>query len=241
VGGLTRIGIENGPVYLEMTGGTLETLGTSYQALGLAWEAGSEGILNMRGGTITTAYGMIVGRNGTGRFYMSGGIANVNNLLVGRSYKGYVEISDGTINSDSDVEIARGSRTEGYLDMTGGVININGKLMAGIGSESVGRANISGGTVYATDLYDENGLNPSGDGKIDVTGSGKIILTGQDSTNLANYILNGYLTANGNADDVVILEYQDGGEWYTSVTAVPEPASIMLFGICGFALIRKCN
>jgi hypothetical protein len=160
VGGITRIGIENGPVYLEMTGGSLETLGTSYQALGLGWEAGSEGILNMRGGTITTAYGIFVGRQGTGRFNM---------------YGGDVIISDPG-NPIGVLQIPSSYSPEAVLCLYGGNIECNGTLSF---SNSKG----------LLDIATDGKLTLSGDVRSDINNfvaSGNIITYGGDSSSSLN-------------------------------------------------------
>jgi hypothetical protein len=209
---------------------------------------GSPFVLRQTGGSLTITQQLLLGvydSNAYGKLIMEGGVLSMgaaggNSMYIGKNGRGIIEMSGGTINTASHID-AGGvvAGTEGILNMTGGTININGKLMAGRYAGAVGRVYISGGTVYATDLYHELGWNLDGDGLIDVSGTGEIILTGQDKTKLENYIANGYLTANGNINDAVIVEYEEGGQWYTSMTAVPEPATMLLLGLGGIVLNRK--
>ncbi|AQQ70707.1 PEP-CTERM motif protein [Limihaloglobus sulfuriphilus] len=209
---------------------------------------GSPLVLRQTGGSLSIGGQLLLGvadANAYGKLIMEGGEINVGvagglSVFVGKTGRGIIEMSGGTINTVSNFDVGGAySGSDGVFNMTGGVLNVGGALKAGRVAGAKGRIYISGGTVNATHLYHDYGWLPEGDGLVDVSGTGEIILVGQDKTKLENYIANGYLTANGNNNDAVIVEYQEGGEWYTSMTAVPEPATMLLLGLGGIVLGRK--
>jgi hypothetical protein len=117
---------------LEMTGGTLDTVG-SWIILG--YDAGSNGTFTMSGGTVNTAGTMYAGFNGNGTMYMNGGTINVNGSRFGIARNsaasiGRVYLNGGVINClDFSMAFAGGTAS---MDITGGKLVVSGDKTATI-------------------------------------------------------------------------------------------------------------
>jgi len=105
-----------------------------------------------------------------------------------------------------------------------------------------GHLNLYGGTMTvlnffgagtATDPVFTGGLDTDATRLIDIAG-GKLILPGDATAEVNDWITRGILEGNGIAGNVNIDLLSDPGN---TVITVPEPASVALFGLSGFAMI----
>jgi len=122
--------------------------------------------------------------------------------------------------------------------MTGGTIMTNDlwlpKNLDAVGAE--GHFQLDGGTVHASDFRLNNAPTDGTQGTMDIT-MGKLILEGDltsDAT-LQGYIDDGYLTGYG-GDGSVVVNYVPGVG--TEVTAIPEPAAVLLLSLGLLFLVR---
>jgi len=172
-------------------------------------------VLTMTGGTLDVADHFLIGENWgaaeQGTLSMSDGTVNTNLLMVGGG-------TDG-INGN------------GTVDISGGVINI-GWLLAiaggysGTTSGGTGKINLTGGIINATG---GGGLLMSSNGALDIAG-GTLVLAG-NINNMAGY---GNVTAYNGAGTFV-YNYNSISN-LTTITAVPEPATLALLGLGGLLL-----
>jgi len=194
------------PAALTINSGTL-TIGSQYSPLH------NSGFMSI--GSDSAATGSL-GRNGL--FYMNGGSVQA---LWGQ---GNIVIGNGNANGNCF----------GKMWMTGGTIECL-NFYIGRNAGVVGEVYISGGTIIANQLL----MKPNGGTQnviLDITGTGKIILSGDKTATIAQYIANGWLTGNGNDYDVV-YEYNSATDKTT--VFVPEPTTICVLGLGFLSLIRR--
>jgi hypothetical protein len=169
---------------------------------------------------------------------IDGGTLNVaDHLFIGQwdvTQKGTLQINSGTVNTtllmcggDTD-----GSKGDGTLLMNGGTINISWLLAvaggySGTNGAGIGHIQLDAGTVNVTG---GGGLVMSSSGSIDITG-GALKLNGT-ITDITTY---GDVTAYGGAGSFVYS--YDGGR--TTITAIPEPATLAIIGLGSLLLRRK--
>jgi len=169
---------------------------------------------------------------------INGGILQVSDhLFIGQwgvDQKGTLEVISGTVNTtllmcggDTD-----GSQGDGTLLMSGGTINISWLLAvaggySGTNGNGVGHIQLNGGTINVTG---GGGLVMSDNGSIDITG-GTLILNGE-ITDITTY---GNVTAYGGTGSF-IYSYDSGR---TTITAIPEPATLALIGLGALLLGKK--
>lgn len=170
---------------------------------------------------------------------INGGTLNVNDhLFLGQwdsGAKGILEIDSGVVNTNLLMCGGDTSGTvacEGLLQMDGGQINISWLLAVaggynGTDGAGVGHIQLDGGTINVTG---GGGLVMSDNGSIDIT-DGALILNGE-ITNIASY---GNVTAFG-GEGSFVYNYADGR---TTITAIPEPATLILIGLGSLLLKRK--
>jgi hypothetical protein len=213
----------NKPCYLNMTGGALISGGH----IRIAEPADSNGFFIMNGGTINTSnVGRLwvgMGRNSNGVFILNGGVITVSDKVeVGKNAgsNGFLYINGGTLNvsgyGSDDFEI--GTYGTGTVYMTGGVINITDSIKLAQGSTTqstgVGRIYLNGGTINASSLRDP--ATTYGTPQMDIT-TGKLVLTGDDTTMVNDYINRGWIIGYGGLGRVVATYSADANQ--TTVTA----------------------
>ena len=118
--------------------------------LRVGYQAGSNGTLNMTGGTIRKQgnNNLIIGAGGgTGTATVSGGAINISNeLWVGNAAnsKGTLNFSGGTITGGTYACIGRDTGTKGTLNFTGGTWTKSGSGNFIVGDNATGEMNFSG-------------------------------------------------------------------------------------------------
>lgn len=253
---------------LIMSGGTIsvgpdtsvDPVATKAMRIGGDGAAGnatiSGGILNVSG---NLSVGANVGADGVtasnGLLDMLGGTINVGTELDRRDMRigfrdatGTVNISNGTINVSGDlvvggtfIEVIADPFQEiphpgtGRLNMTGGVVSVADANTLEIGLDgSKGWVDLLGGTITAGGLMigeANSGLNIT---------EGTLILNGNKTEEVLRFIGAGLITAYGGVSGAECrYDYDVLNPGKTTVTAIPEPATITLLGLGLFALRRR--
>jgi glycoprotein endo-alpha-1,2-mannosidase len=144
---------------------------------------------------ITTTAGPVVS---------TGQTVDVYRILLQGDGNGTLTIDDGTVNVDNHIYVADVSTARGTLNMSGGTINMVGTLYIGRDAGSIGTVNLSGGTIYCDRLRMRSNT-PGGTGTINIAGTGKLIINGDDTAEIAPYVTNGWINADG--DNTVSVDY----------------------------------
>ena len=131
----------------------------------------------------------------------------------------------------------------GRTDTAPGTLNINGGTvkvgqMLGLGWDGgTGFVNVNdGGVLDLFQLHGDGSSSMQNGSILDITGTGKVLLPGNYTGVINEYVNNGSIYGNGILGNINIDVTND----ITTVTAVPEPASMILLGFGGLALrIRR--
>ena len=227
------------PCVLTVTGGSLTFTGDKME---LGTGNGGEGILNMSGGSALASDGIIVGNwQAVGAtFNMSGGTFTSQVLtspgtgwwdqfVVGNEVPGTLNMSGGAIIATGDMILSRanGSST---VNMTGGTIDISGTIHASYGNKKPVDFNLGGGVVTAGELVMKSR------GKLDLT-EGVMILDGNVEGDINAYITAGLITGYDGTGTVSAVF--DAISDTTTLSAIPEPATMMLLSLGSLALLRR--
>jgi formylmethanofuran dehydrogenase subunit C len=106
----------------------------------------------------------------------------------------------------------------GTLTMNGGTVSVN--QMFGLGwSGGTGYANIHGGTLNLTQWNDTESIK--GASVLDVAGMGKVVINGDRTVSVGNFVASGKITASGTAN--VLYSYDSGTGKTTISSGVPLP------------------
>jgi hypothetical protein len=210
ISGNLNIGNDAGPGNLIPSNGMLELL---------------DGIINIGTEGVDLRDFRIGHNDGVGLVNMSGGTINVNGgLIIGSTNIQIIE--------DPYQEIPHPGT--GRLTMSGGLISIPDANSLQIGTNgSTGQLDLWGGTIMAGAL--EIG-GPGSGGLMDV-GAGTLILEGDRTETILAYIDAGLLAASEGWE--LLYDYDISNVGKTTVTAIPEPATIALLCLGGFALRRR--
>lgn len=233
-----RIGGDGGTGSATISGGILNvsghlSIGANVGADGVT---GSNGVLDMLGGTINVGTELnnrdfrIGFRDATGAANISGDTTKVNifgDLIVGGTF---IEVI-----ADPFQEIPHPGK--GRLTMTGGAISIVDANALKIGLDgSTGSVDLLGGTIMAGDLM----IGSPGSGGIMDIREATLILAGDKRENVARFIQTGLITAYGGISGAECrYDYDVSNPGKTTVTAIPEPATLALLAIGAFALRRR--
>ena len=171
--------------------GTLDFNGTvTAQSFRIGESAGSEGYVNMTGGSLAASGAFYVGSNGTGSLIQSGGSIDAmltgTNVMVGYASgtTGYHEISGtGSFINHHAYSLGHLAGSYGHLKVTGGSFNA-GPYGLYVGVYGTGSFELGGGVVDASQLCVAYGA--SGTGHVEMTGgqlniSGSLYATGTGS------------------------------------------------------------
>jgi len=229
-----RIGGDGATGNAAISGGILNVSGNLSVGANVADDGvtASNGLLDMLGGTINVGTeidrrDMRIGfRDATGTVNMSSGTINVSgNLLVGGTF---IEVI-----ADPYQEIPHPGT--GRLNMTGGVVSVADANALEIGLDgSKGWVDLLGGTIMAGDL-----TMGAADSGLNIT-EGTLILNGDKRENVLGLIGAGLITAYGGTSGAECqYDYDVLNPGKTTVTAIPEPATIALLGLGAFALRRR--
>ena len=171
-----------------------------------------------------------------GEYFMVGIDSTVNR-------SGQLDMTGGTINLGTKTSASGHlylgfaiAGTTGWLNMSGGTINGSADFDIAHSAGTAGYANLSGNsTIYANQL--RMNLSGTGTAVLDIKGNAKVILTGDRRTAVEGYIDSGWIKTDGVAWDDYSHVYYDGSK--TTLTLIPEPATICLLGIGALSLIRR--
>jgi hypothetical protein len=196
-------------------------------------ETPSNGLLEMLGGTINIGFAdtpldwrdLRIGYNDSvGVMNMSGGTININGgIRVGSTNIQVIE--------EPYEEILHPGT--GTLTMTGGMISAADANALEIGVlDSTGWVDLLAGIIMAGDLVIENG-------GMNIT-KGTLMLAGDKSETILGYVDSGLITAYGGmAGASVEYDYDIRNLDMTTVTAIPEPATVALLSLGALVMLRR--
>jgi len=134
--------------------------------------------------------------------------------------------------------VASNTDSIGTVDITGGSLSIGG--MIGIGtidavnpSGGTGTVNVNDGGLLALANIHAEGTSIHPGSMLNLYGTGQVTLPGNFEAVIANYAAAGLISGDGIPSNVQ-ASFADG----VTTVVVPEPASMILLGLGGLALLR---
>jgi len=246
----------------NMTGGTINVGSeTTTNAMRFGYQGGN-GTGTIRGATLNVKGNLVVGNNvagdpligAQGLLNLIDTIVNVGNPVTNQEFSvgknrgtGVVEMTGGQVNVLSgdarigettfqSVEPFAAYPGNGSLTIRGGgILSVSdaNSLQIGI-NDSTGIVKLIDGIILAGTL--EIGQPGSG-GILDIW-NGSVVLNGDQSALVEQYVNDGLIIPFSNAVPGASIEYSFDGD-HTTVTAIPEPGTMALLGCGALALMRK--
>lgn len=191
----------------------------------MALNAGGDGKILIKGGSLMSNL-IQVGYRAKGTIIQTGGflvLGSSLNLGYTATATGTYEIYNGALNADF---INCGKSGSGTLTVKGGDVTSSFLNIAPAPSTS-GHVQLDGGTIHSQNLI------MSANGSMDIAG-GKLILKGDKTETVFEYLANGWITAYGNPRHLIVVDYDNVTD-KTTVTAQindfgnawdPDPSSL---------------
>ena len=151
---------------------------------------------------------VVMGENGPGGTLIitnGGSLAcgGVNPSIIGLNSNALLVVeSGGSASFETNLWIGSDLDSDGTLTMNGGTVTVAGMFNLGNWSGGKGIAHINGGTLSLArwDFYN----SIQGASVLDVAGTGRVVINGDQTFSVNNYVGLGVITANGGAGTVVV-------------------------------------
>ena len=131
--------------------------------------------------------------------------------------------------------VGRTDTAPGTLDINGGTVNVG--QMLGLGwSGGTGFVNVNdGGILDLFQLHGDGTSSIKNGSLLDITGTSKVLLPGNYTHVIGLYVGNNAIAGNGIIGNINI----DVADGVTTITAIPEPATMLLLGFGGMLIRRR--
>jgi len=140
----------------------------------------------------------------------------------------------GTVDFGQHLWVGNKAGATGIVDIDGGIVKVGQMLGLGWGG-GIGYVNVNdGGVLDLFQLHGDGASSMKNGSILDITGTGEVLLPGNYTGVINAYVANGSIYGNGILGNIAI----DVTDNVTTVTAIPEPATMLLLGLGGL-LIRK--
>lgn len=231
----------NGTTTNAVTINTQDAVGLTVRVGGDAWNTAPVGakpasLYIVPGGKLTTAEVFMVGPESTsvrsGKLYMSGGNVVTGSVNPNNAHF-YVGYGFGTIPA--------GQYVEGDAYISGGQLDIAGNFSIAHNANTIGIVELSGNAIINANGFTMKALVGAGTAtaSLDIRDSAKVVINGDKRSIIDGYIDNGWIKTNGVAWDDYSHVFYDAGTNKTTMTLVPEPATMCLLGLGAIGLIRR--
>ncbi len=206
---------------------------------------GSVGIMTMTGGSASTSDDFTINANSS--LTVNGGDLTVGDRLIGNDNAGII-VNGGRVAAEDDFYFFDNTQ----VTVNGGLMEVDDKLRFDDDPSKSGKLTINGGVVRAEDF----GLNITDiltdfRGEVEINGDGVLQIFQGDGSTLANLTV---ATAQALIDQGTILttsepgglgvrsvvvpsSFQGTDVTFTEILVIPEPASMLLVGLAGLAMV----
>jgi len=161
----------------------------------------------------------------------SGSLTVGGDMQVGLGGSSAILDVSGTASITVGASLIVGNSTAGTVNQTGGTVTSTNPIYLPIGGSDPALYNLYGGLLIAP------AISIGGPGILDITG-GTMLLAGDHVGTMDFFIGLGRLTAYGGAGTIV-RDFNVTNPGVTTVTAIPEPATLALLSLGGMLLRKK--